>query len=115
MSQQKKSIEWKKIRDLLKSGIDCAVLTSLLRVESRTLFEEFDHRGKYIVSKGFRIEKAGQRLHKNGKRLNKPTTSEDLLNTRLLWHGTGPTDPLTDPLTVVKHEQGLNPRFGKGL
>jgi hypothetical protein len=92
-----------KIQDLLKSGIDSAVLTSLLRVESRTLFEEFDHRGKSILKKG-------QRLHKIGKSRNKPTTSEDLLNTKLLWHGTGPTDPLT----VVKHEQGLDPRFGKG-
>ena len=107
---KKKSSEWVKIQNLLKGGIDCAVITTLLRVESRTLFEEFDHRGKSILSKGLRIEKAGQRILKNGKHLNKPTTSEDLLNTRLLWHGTGPTDPLT----VVKHQQGLDPRFGKG-
>jgi hypothetical protein len=101
--QQEKSPDWTKIEALLKSGIGCAVLTSLFRVESRMLYSEFDHRGKFILEKW-------QRLHQNGKSQKEPTNSEDLLNTKLLWHGTGSTDPLT----VIQHQQGLDPRFGKG-
>ena len=71
---------------------------SLQRVEAKVLYVEHEHRKNRILLKQ-------KRLH-----LNQSKVPDDLLNTKLLWHGTGPTHPST----VVKHQQGLDPRFSRG-
>ena len=75
-----------------------ADLVSLQRVEAKTLYVEREHRKKSILSKQKRLPG------------NQTKTQDELLNTKLLWHGTGSTHPST----VVKHQQGLDPRFSKG-
>jgi hypothetical protein len=71
---------------------------SLQRVEAKVLYVEHEHRKNQILLKQ-------KRLH-----LNQSKAPDDLLNTKLLWHGTGHTHPST----VVKHQQGLDPRFSRG-
>jgi len=83
------SYEWRLIEERLRQSLPEASVVSAQRLESSLLFSEYTHRAGVISAKQ--------------KRLGKTEDPKEVF----LWHGT------KYPLSVARHEHGLDPRFGK--